>query len=155
MDWSREPIRVFVHQHVDGAVVSSLEVIIVSRAANNIDAIVRRHLQLIDLINNVSHYTHTFELEYCVPFTRAHVGDIGKDMSASDILSGASDSTCMYYARMVKLSIYIPDIYELLPWQNDCNSDEAAIGFTHLDDRTLRVTDNDDALLFLRLPTIF
>lgn len=73
--------------------------------------------------------------------------DIGRDMSASDFLCGASDSTSTCYTRVPRVSIKISDIYKLRRAERDCKSEGPDLGVTRLADRTFYVTASDDVLL--------
>lgn len=68
MPWARDRIPVFVHELVDGTVPFYSAIIMLSRAANNVATMFRRHSRFIDFIRIVLNYGQAFELEYVVPF---------------------------------------------------------------------------------------
>lgn len=121
-----------------------------AKPKKDIVPVILRHSEFIDLICSVRNHARTLKLEYNLPSIQERVSNIGRDISASDLRCGASDSICMHYASIAKILIKNPNICNLGPAQCDSDSDEAVLGVTHLDDRTRNVTDGVDLLLLVQ-----
>lgn len=143
----KETIYVFVYQRHDSAVLSHCKIIMPRQTANSNAAIVRRHSQLMGLMQGIITYALMFGLNYSVLLILERGSEFRRDMSASDVLCGVSNSTCLHYVRMAKLFIKILYFCELVRARREWKFEKAVLGVTHLVNSTLYTKEVGDGIL--------
>ena len=143
--WTRAPIEVFFTLRRDGRKLTALEITKSSQFLNTLSSSVLQPTSLFDVLESFMAYSTSFHATYKVPFTKAKISDIRRDMMNAQFISkGAGESQSKYtrYIRLARLCLLhdtvVPSVKDLKSWDpRPVNDQTVDFALFHISDARL------------------
>ena len=151
LNWTKDRIRVALLVRKDQHVMTSWEVIILSRTRNISSSKTKKDSSFIDLMSSVIRYAEAFSEEYKTSFQDARVKDIAQDMERTNFLDMKSTSTYERYARVAKMLCRFKTVLNRIRTidQFAAGQESGKSGVTYLNSRILTHGTEETILLLL------
>lgn len=146
--WVHLPLRVQYMQRIDGKELKLEELMKLGAMMNDTTSIVRKDTDILSVLHSVMSLMRCCGEDRSVPATDLRVIDVSRIMRASQFMRFECLSTCSKWARLGKVMLTHPEVWEKLKRLNSVPKG-ARLGISHLSSPYLSALDGQALSLLL------